>query len=460
MPKSIEARLIFAVLAYAAAQVGMRLVIGPSLELDEAEAFYQSRELAWGYGPQPPLYFWLQWGLFHILGEGLLALAVLKGLILSGTVLGLFAVLRREAGAAAAAVAALSLSLLPEVLWEGQRALTHSMLALLMAVIVTGLYVRALQGGRWRDHLILGLGLGLGLISKFNFVLWPLGLLAATAFWPDWRRRVRPLNLLSAGAVAALVVAPVGLWMMENPSLATGSVRKLAMDEAGGLMARVEGTRDFLEAVLAFLAVALLVLGGFAWAGVRGAGRLGPVVRLIGAASVLSLAAVWLGLLVSGTTEIAERWLLPLGWGLMPVGVLWLWPGLGHGVRRILAGVVLGLWVLVVPLLPYASLVDPGYRGADFRPLIQDLRERGAGERPLEVDSQWVAGNLALLAPDLSPRFRQPGDPLASGAVLVFEVGSEGAGATDVNASEAHHVEVPRGRRAEQVVVATTGQAQ
>lgn len=324
---------------------------------------------------------------------------------------------------------------------------------------MTGLYVRALQGGRWRDHLILGLGLGLGMISKFNFVLWPLGLLAATALWPDWRGRARPVKLLSAGAVAALVVAPVGLWMMENPSLATGSVRKLAMDEAGGLMARAEGTSDFLKAVLSFLALALLVLGGFAWARVRGAGRLGPVVRLIGAGSLLSLATLWLGLLVSGTTEVAERWLLPLGWGLVPVGVLWLWPGLGHDARRILAGVVLGLWVLVVPLLPYASLVDPGYRGADFEPLIRDLRERGAGERPLEVESQWVAGNLALLAPDLSPRFRQPDDPLVSGAVLVLENGSEKARDVEVTVSASRRVEVPRGPRAEQVVVVTTGQS-
>ena len=450
MPKSIEARFTLAVVAYAALQVVLRLLIGPSLELDEAEALYQSRRLAWGYGPQPPLYFWLQWGLFRVVGEGLLGLALLKALILSGTVLGLFALLRREAGAGPAAVAALSLSLLPEVVWEGQRALTHSMLALLMAVATTGLFVRALASGRWRDHFILGLGLGLGALSKFNFVLWPLGLLAAAALLPEWRRRVRPPRLLGAAATAVAVTAPVALWMLRNPGLATGSVRKLDIGEAGGLAARLEGTGDLAMAGLTFVALAIVLLG------VLAAGRSGrpawpgPVAQMLAAASAASVLLLWLGLLASGATEIAGRWLLPVAWGFVPAAVLWLWPGLGAGARRGLVAVVGGLWLAVVPLLPYASLVDPGYRGADFGPLIERLRARGAGERPLEVEGQWVAGNLAFHAPDLSPRLLRAGEEPSPGALLVLDL-ADGGGAS----GEGEVVGIPRGGREVRVVLGT-----
>jgi hypothetical protein len=69
MPRTVEGRLVLAVLLYFGVQLVLRLLIGPSLELDEAEAFYHARGLAWGYGAQPPLYFWLQWGLFQIVGE-------------------------------------------------------------------------------------------------------------------------------------------------------------------------------------------------------------------------------------------------------------------------------------------------------------------------------------------------------------------------------------------------------
>ncbi len=40
--------------------------------------------MALGYNAQPPLYFWLQWGMFQIAGEGVLALALLKALLLWG----------------------------------------------------------------------------------------------------------------------------------------------------------------------------------------------------------------------------------------------------------------------------------------------------------------------------------------------------------------------------------------
>jgi 4-amino-4-deoxy-L-arabinose transferase-like glycosyltransferase len=448
VPRSIEARFTFAVLAYAALQVVLRLLIGPSLELDEAEAFYQSRTLAWGYGPQPPLYFWLQWGLFRVLGPGLLALALLKALILSGTVLGVFALLRREAGAGAAAVAALSLSLLPAVVWEGQRALTHSMLALFMAVLAANVFAGALRTGRWWDHLALGAVLGLGAISKLNFALWPLGLVAAAVVLPEWRGRLRPWRLIVALGVGAAVVAPVGLWMLWNPELAASSVRKLEVAD-GGTAARMLGTGDLFMAALSFLGLALLVLGGFVLVR-RGQGNWPPVARLLVAASGFSVVILWLGLLASAATEVAERWLLPLGWAVVPVTTVWLLPSLGGRGRRGLAWTAGGVWLLVVPLLPYASLVDPGYRGANFGPLIDRLRARAAEERLVQVDSQWVAGNLAYLAPDLTPHLLRPGEIPEIKALLVLEKTRE-AGPRGAAGHET--VMIPHGRRAVQLTV-------
>jgi len=451
VPKSFEARFVLAVLAYVCLQVLVRLWTGPSLELDEAEAFYQSRHLAWGYGPQPPLYFWLQWGLFRIFGPELFALALLKALILAVTVLGLFGLLRGEAGAMPAAVAALSLSLLPQVVWEGQRALTHSMLVLLMAVVAAGLFVRALGTGRWRDHLLLGAALGLGMLSKFNFALWPLGLLSAAVLLPECRGRLRPLRLLATLGVTAVVVAPVGLWMVRNPDLSTGSVRKLEM-APGGLAARLVGTGDLLMAALSFLGLALLVMGGFAL-NRRGGGTWPPVARLLATAGGMAMAVLWVGLLASGATEVAERWLLPMAWVIAPAGILWLWPGLDARGRRALVGTVAGLWLVVVPLLPYASLIDPGYRSADFGPLIERLRARGAGERPLEVESQWVAGNLAFHAPDLAPRLWRPDDVLAPGSVLVLQEALRSGQAASLVSTGGELVSIQRGNRSVTAVV-------
>jgi 4-amino-4-deoxy-L-arabinose transferase-like glycosyltransferase len=418
------------VVAYAAVQLVLRLLIGSSLELDEAEAFYHARRLAWGYGPQPPLYFWLQWGLFQLVGEGLLALALLKALTLSATVLGLFALLRKEAGEPTAAVAALALSLLPQVVWEGQRALSHSMLALLMAVVTTGAAVRAFRRGGWGDHLLLGLALGLGLLSKFNFVVWPVGLLAAALLLPEWRAGLKPLRLAAAVLAAALVAAPVAVWMWQNPVLATGSVGKLGIEEGTGAAARIEASGQLLLSLLTFLALPMLVLGGLTVGRRVEGANLTPIARLLAAGTGASVLLLWAGLLASGTTEMRERWLLPFAWGLVPAAVTWLRPRLPDGRRRILTAVTVGLWLLVVPLLPYASLVDPGWRGADFTALAEKLRGVMAGDHLLLVDSQWVAGNLALTAPDLAPQLLVR-DEVPSDAVVLSEAPAPSEGTDD-----------------------------
>jgi hypothetical protein len=72
-------------LIWALLLVLLRLWSSPALELDEAEQMLWSQQLLWGYGAQPPLYTWLQWGVSALLGPGLLALSVLKMGLLAST---------------------------------------------------------------------------------------------------------------------------------------------------------------------------------------------------------------------------------------------------------------------------------------------------------------------------------------------------------------------------------------
>ena len=83
MPATRRAQL----LAWAAAHVALRLALSSALRWDEAEQTLWSQHLAWGYGTQPPLYTWLQWGLNAVLGPSVLSLAVLKHALLALTYL-------------------------------------------------------------------------------------------------------------------------------------------------------------------------------------------------------------------------------------------------------------------------------------------------------------------------------------------------------------------------------------
>ncbi|MGH6913317.1 MAG: ArnT family glycosyltransferase, partial [Geminicoccales bacterium] len=75
------------IVAYFAAHTVIRVLISPSLGKDEAEQVLLAQALAWGYGPQPPLYTWLVTGAFAIFGEGILALSLLKNALLAAAYL-------------------------------------------------------------------------------------------------------------------------------------------------------------------------------------------------------------------------------------------------------------------------------------------------------------------------------------------------------------------------------------
>jgi len=248
--------------AYFLLQALWRRAIGGSLGLDEAQIILDGRALAWGYGPQPPRYAWLQWGFFRAFPDPLLAMAFLKAALLSGTFLAVYALVRTAHPPRTAWLAAASMLLLPQIAWESQRALTHSVLATtLAATALLVFWTRVLEGRRWAD-LLFGAVLGLGLIAKANFLFVPLALWLAAAAMPELRRRLRPAGIAVSVVVAAAIAAGPALWVIRHPGLATASLYKLRQAEGmAPAVAALEGLGSLAGAAGGFLAL-LAVVGG------------------------------------------------------------------------------------------------------------------------------------------------------------------------------------------------------
>ncbi|HEB95338.1 MAG TPA: glycosyltransferase, partial [Sedimenticola thiotaurini] len=112
----------------------LRVVLGGGYEMDEAEQLILGQRLQLGYSPDPPLYTWLQIPLLRLFGEGVVALSLLKNLLLFGLYACSWFVARHAGlGRDQAALAALSLLLLPGIGWESQRDLTHTVLVTTLA---------------------------------------------------------------------------------------------------------------------------------------------------------------------------------------------------------------------------------------------------------------------------------------------------------------------------------------
>ncbi|MFO1141739.1 MAG: glycosyltransferase family 39 protein [Amaricoccus sp.] len=384
-----------------------RRILGGSLGLDEAEIILDGRSLAWGYGPQPPLYAWLQWGFFKVFPDPLLAMAFLKAALLSGTFLAIYALVRTVHPPRTAWLASASMALLPQIAWESQRALTHSVLATtLAAASLLVFWTRVLERRRFAD-LLLGALLGLGLLAKANFAFVPLALWIAAASMTELRPRLRPAGIAVSVTVAAAIVAAPVLWIARHLDVATASLYKLRQDEGAGVIgSALAGIGSLAAATVGFLVVLAIVVALIRWR-CRQPGARPPaplldhfLVRLALVGLALALAAV----LFSGATNAKDRWLQPVLYVAAPAATLWLLPRvtlagakwLGRAV--VIAAVAVAL-VLPVPLAT-GTPGKPARGNAPVAALVRGLAPLVPPGMRVVADPEWLAGNLLYQRPD------------------------------------------------------------
>jgi 4-amino-4-deoxy-L-arabinose transferase-like glycosyltransferase len=254
-------------LVWAAAQVLSRAWNTPALELDEAQQMIWSQQLALGYGPQPPLYTWLQWGVNAVLGPTVWALSVLKVSLLALTYAFMWAA-ARESGLRAQTAwwVAASLMWLPLMGWESLRDLTHTVLLNCLVAATWWALARQIQRPRPVGFVWLGLALGLGVLSKYSFVLFAGALAASALSLPTVRAALLTRGWWLLPLVAGLVVLPHGLWVLEHWSLASqATAGKLRMEAH---ISHWVGLSSLLQGVVGNLllwAIAVALVFGRAW---------------------------------------------------------------------------------------------------------------------------------------------------------------------------------------------------
>ncbi|MCX6865636.1 MAG: glycosyltransferase family 39 protein [Verrucomicrobia bacterium] len=112
-------RILLLLVLYFTLHLLLRLCVSNSAELDEAEQLLLTQDLRLGYGSQPPLYTWLQSGLFALCGINIFALAVLKNGLLFLTYFFVYLGAREiTRDNNRAVIAMLSLLWIPQICWE------------------------------------------------------------------------------------------------------------------------------------------------------------------------------------------------------------------------------------------------------------------------------------------------------------------------------------------------------
>ena len=340
--------------------------------------------------------------------------------------------------------------LLPQIGWESQRDLTHSVLVTTLAAATLYVVVLMLRRPRPALYLALGVVAGLGVLAKYSYAAFIIALGLALLTRRDTRALLRSPWILVTGLVALLIVLPHALWLLDHwQQAAHGTLDKLGTQAAAASRASrvARGFGSLLVAVVAFLApwvvVMFLVFGRSLWR-VSPQGRIEPGVMVPGTGALwrryaLMLALIFAGMVLLGdVSRFKDRWMQPFLF-MVPLAFFAGAPHLARHPRlgwmpRIVAGVAVLIFVLLSLRVPVnAWRGRPDELNLPARELAMALQRSGYDGRGAILTSDRVLGGaLRLQFPEARVHVAQPGAALPSaGPLLAIEsLGGERAAST------------------------------
>ncbi|MET0964626.1 MAG: glycosyltransferase family 39 protein [Noviherbaspirillum sp.] len=404
--------LIFIVIcaSYFLLHLLLRLSLSDTLDLDEAEQAFEAQQLRMGYGTQPPLYNWLQWLVFQVFGFNLFSLSVLKNLLLFATYVGMFRLARPRLGVDGAMAVSASLLLIPQIAWESQRDLTHSVLLTSLACMTLASYFALLRRPTAMRYALFGLLIGLGLQTKYNFIIFAAGLMAANLLTVQHREIFWNRKVWIAASLALLCFLPHGLWILGHVELAVGgTVRKMSEGARPSYLGNVgSGLGSMFLAALAFLTPLWLI---YAWVCRRSFAKAAvdwrnPEARFFLCLYGAFFACILILVLSGELSKVKDRWMQPLLFSA-PLAFFVILPAFADRLafNRILrtAAVVALVILAAFPLRVYlAPLTGKSARAHHPYPeLSEEIVRRFPRAGTVIASEKLIAGNLHFHQPRL-----------------------------------------------------------
>ena len=446
--RSVDAHLplIFALGLYYAVHAAIRVQAPGNATLAESEQLLMARWLQWGYSPNPPLYTWLQAGLFRLMGETVASLTLLRSLLMLSTFAGFHLIARCEFGdRTRTLLASVSLLLMFELVWANQVQHTVALLSLTLAVWQFRVLQAVLKSPRLSLYLVSGAIAAAGLLTQYCYGLYLLALMIALCCSEKGRSIVLHRRMLPALALAVALLVPHLSWLREQsfsvwPLNATAHTQGSRVSlSAFGLLA--------LSVVIFLSPLWLICLGLFpgAWKTMlRGrqvvATAFSYPIYLLAALVILSAVAAG----VEGDVNlIRDSGLQPLLF-LFPIAFF---TCVAHESltpirRRVFIGAAMlaGLLALAVhtwQVVPPKFKTDMTPLDHPFGEIAAALKQSGLPLHTIVTDDIYVAGSLRLHLPQsalyaANPRLRLPRPAPDNTALLLWEANDRAAAPSEL----------------------------
>ncbi len=220
-------KFIISIFCYFTLHIILRTYISDSLDYDEAEQALLAQWLQTGYTEQPPLYTWIQYGLFEIFGRNVFAVSLFKNILLALTYICFFLSSRlilqdnRKAILATA-----SLILIPQIGWESQRDMTHTTLVVCAAAATLYQTLKTVDNRSFGNYLLLGLALGTGFLGKSNFGLFLAVMILTLVSTSKGRKVLSHRYIILTLLVIWSLCGQYFIWMYNNQDIVFSATHK------------------------------------------------------------------------------------------------------------------------------------------------------------------------------------------------------------------------------------------
>ncbi|KTC85675.1 MULTISPECIES: ArnT family glycosyltransferase [Legionella] len=370
---------------------------GQLLEIDEAEQIVMAQQLKLGYPDQPPLYSWLQYLIFQLLGRHLVSLAVLKSLLLFGCLYSFHQICRLYCQSTLLAwCATLSWAFIPSISLDLIKDNTHSVLAL-FAACLTWYWLVAPSGlAKTAWYAIFGLFIGIGFLSKFNYLIFLSLLIASAISLNAYRAKLLNWHLLITLFIAAIVASPYFFWLTHYPNLAFRSAYKLTNETR-----QFHGFIDLIKGCLIFLLPNVIISGLF-FSNWRNTAPINPSNSLLIRYHFMSIPLLIALVFFGGLSNFETRWLIPILFlsPLLMFNRVKLIEELKPRVKQflILALLTQGLFFMVLIYRGHSE--QKNQQRLLINQMMQTIKTKPQPTEYLVADSLWLLGNFMLMLPE------------------------------------------------------------
>jgi 4-amino-4-deoxy-L-arabinose transferase-like glycosyltransferase len=188
------------------------LVLSPlDLYPDEAQYWWWSQNLDWGYFSKPPMIGGVIWLTTAFFGDAEWAIRIGSPLLHALTALFVFGIARRCFNARTGMLSALAYLTTPGVSYSSGLISTDVPLLFFWAAALYG-FLRAMDDPRWRWVILAGVAFGLGLEAKYAMFYFLLCAGIAAIFSSDARKLVLSGRGASILVIGTLLLLPNILW--------------------------------------------------------------------------------------------------------------------------------------------------------------------------------------------------------------------------------------------------------